>query len=588
MGSLGRRALIVLFAAATWILGPLAVGAQAGFTTEELTLDGVPGPNPALLTDSRHCTGAAGECELSATLFLPDPLPASPVPAILSQHGFPGSRASAYVRDAAEFLADQGYVVLTWDARGFGTSQGYVMLDSPDYEAEDISLLIDFLATRPEVKLDGPGDPRVGMYGQSYGGAIQVLAAAKDSRIDTLVMRETWHDLPQALAPGDIIKYQWISLLFIGGTAATEGNLAPDLAGWFAEVNATNTVPDHVVEELDKRSPFTYAGLVDIPTFVLQGQQDTLFNILEGSRLVDMIATTGAPTKLFWYWGGHGGYPNYPDGTSRTYVTDDPMEGRQLDWLNRHLKGDGSIDTGPRFEYLRADGSIGSNSSVPPVATVSLDHDVDGLTLIKPAGRSCPQFGAPSCSYTELSNFSSGSGPGNVDPYDAPGTALAMDTEPLSEAIEVVGNPAVKFEVDTATGEPVSLFFKFFEISADGSSTLIKRLVTPIRATPGQAIDLDLAGFAHTFEAGSSIRLVAATTDAAYYGTDPADEVTMQGSVQLSLPVLSQTVTPPQPGPVGLLAETGASPGLQIAGITLLALALMMAVARRLVAPQRS
>ena len=51
-------------------------------------------------------------------------------------------------------LRGAGYNVLTWDPRGFGSSGGAVEVDSPDYEARDVSALIDWLARQPEAQLD--------------------------------------------------------------------------------------------------------------------------------------------------------------------------------------------------------------------------------------------------------------------------------------------------------------------------------------------------------------------------------------------------------------------------------------------------
>ena len=64
--------------------------------------------------------------------------------------------------------------------------------DSPDFEARDVQALIDFVGTTPEALLDGPNDPRVGMSGSSYGGAIQLATAAVDSRIDAIIPDVTW------------------------------------------------------------------------------------------------------------------------------------------------------------------------------------------------------------------------------------------------------------------------------------------------------------------------------------------------------------------------------------------------------------
>ena len=50
-----------------------------------------------------------------------------------------------------------------------------------------MSAIISWIATQPEVRLDGPGDPRLGMVGVSYGGGIQLVTAANDQRVDAIV-----------------------------------------------------------------------------------------------------------------------------------------------------------------------------------------------------------------------------------------------------------------------------------------------------------------------------------------------------------------------------------------------------------------
>ncbi|WP_199826609.1 alpha/beta hydrolase, partial [Streptomyces sp. WM4235] len=88
-------------------------------------------------------------------------------PAVLLGHGFGGSKDD--VRAKAERLARDGYAVLTWSARGFGRSGGRIGLNDPALEGKDVSRLVDWLATRPEVRLDAPGDPRVGGAGAGDG-----------------------------------------------------------------------------------------------------------------------------------------------------------------------------------------------------------------------------------------------------------------------------------------------------------------------------------------------------------------------------------------------------------------------------------
>jgi ABC-2 type transport system ATP-binding protein len=140
--------------------------------------------------------GESGTVSLEAVLYLPERTPA---PAVLVAHGFGANAAS--VDTTARELAARGFVALAWSARGFGRSAGQITLDSPDHEIADASRLIDYLARRPEVRQDRPGDPRVGVTGGSYGGAPALLLAGYDRRVDAIAPAITWNNLGQALFP---------------------------------------------------------------------------------------------------------------------------------------------------------------------------------------------------------------------------------------------------------------------------------------------------------------------------------------------------------------------------------------------------
>lgn len=165
---------------------------------------------------------------LDATFF--PPAGGGKGPAVLLAHGFGGTKHS--VRTQAQRLAEAGYAVLTWSARGFGGSTGQIALNSPDYEVKDVRQLIDWLAARPEVRLDAPGDPTVGIAGGSYGGAIALMTAAYDRRVDAIVPQITWYDLADALFPdaagggpeGGVFKRMWAGLFFTRGGVPAGGN----------------------------------------------------------------------------------------------------------------------------------------------------------------------------------------------------------------------------------------------------------------------------------------------------------------------------------------------------------------------------
>ncbi|MFE2143435.1 alpha/beta hydrolase, partial [Streptomyces sp. NPDC059456] len=138
-------------------------------------------------------------------------------PAVLLAHGFGGSKDD--VRAQAERLARDGYAVLTWSARGFGRSGGQIGLNDPEYEVKDVSRLVDWLAQRPEVRLDQDGDPRVGVAGASYGGAVSLLAAGYDPRIDAIAPQITYWNLADSLFPQGVFKKLWAGLFFTTGSA---------------------------------------------------------------------------------------------------------------------------------------------------------------------------------------------------------------------------------------------------------------------------------------------------------------------------------------------------------------------------------
>ena len=125
-------------------------------------------------------------------------------PALILAHGFGGAKES--VAEQAKTYAAHGYVVLSYTARGFGKSGGRIHLDDPAYEVADGSLLVDLLSLRDDVQLDGVGDPRVGVAGGSYGGALALMLGATDPRVDGVVASITWNDLAQSLFPQSAVE----------------------------------------------------------------------------------------------------------------------------------------------------------------------------------------------------------------------------------------------------------------------------------------------------------------------------------------------------------------------------------------------
>ncbi len=119
---------------------------------------------------------------LSGHLYLADDGgDGKPKPAIVLAHGFTGVK-ELILPDYAKRFVEQGWIALTFDYRGFGTSEGRRgRLLAPD-QVEDIRNAVTYARTRTEVDAD-----RIGLWGTSYGCGLVVQAAALDDRVRAVV-----------------------------------------------------------------------------------------------------------------------------------------------------------------------------------------------------------------------------------------------------------------------------------------------------------------------------------------------------------------------------------------------------------------
>jgi dipeptidyl aminopeptidase/acylaminoacyl peptidase len=143
---------------------------------------------------------------LVGDLFVPDGLaPGSARAGVVLCHGYTGVK-DLYLPDNARVLTGAGYVVLTFDYKGWGESEGPRSRLAPYSRVADVQAALTFLGAQPEVDAG-----RLGLYGTSYGGATVVWTAAIDPRVRCTVsvvgighggrwMRsvrrpDEWHDL---------------------------------------------------------------------------------------------------------------------------------------------------------------------------------------------------------------------------------------------------------------------------------------------------------------------------------------------------------------------------------------------------------
>ncbi len=119
---------------------------------------------------------------LAGDLFVPTGLkPGETRAGIVLCHGYTGVR-NLYLPDTAHALAEAGYVVLTFDYKGWGDSDGPKSRLSPHGRVADAQAALTFLGVQRMVD-----DQHLGLYGTSYGGATAVWTAAIDPRVKAVV-----------------------------------------------------------------------------------------------------------------------------------------------------------------------------------------------------------------------------------------------------------------------------------------------------------------------------------------------------------------------------------------------------------------
>lgn len=534
----------VLATTVTWA----SVGDEPRTTSTDQRIPVVDGPK-----DDQHLT-------LDTTFFTPARRgPGERLPAVLLAHGFGGSKDDT--RAEAEALARHGYAVLTWSARGFGQSGGDITLDSPDYDVKDVRQLVDWLAKRPEVRLDAPGDPRVGVEGQSYGGGIALMAAAYDRRIDAIAPQITWYDLADALFPDatgkgaadGVFKKAWAGIFFTAGASSTAcGRFLPSLCAMYQKVAETGHPTPEAIATLRRDSPSSVAGRIHVPTLLVQGQTDSLFPLDQSDR--NARAITGAPVRTVWFQGGHDG------GDPETARVRDLVTG----WFDHYLKG-GPPAKGGGFTVTRS-GGVDSSSQKVVINAASAPHypglsgatsrtltlGGDRQTVRNPAGgspssiSSMPGLGLLSGSGGAAGLAGAGGAAGGAG-LDLPGQSASFDTDPLTSPVRMTGAARIRLRVTTSAHVTPTLFAKVYDVGADGRAQPARSLAAPLHLN-GTA-EVTLPAMDYDFATGHRIRLVLSATDMGF--TSPAQPAAYDVSVEspLTVPVDPALRTPSAPLP---------------------------------------
>lgn len=397
-------------------------------------------------------------------------------------------------------LLRHGYVVAAVDVRGtgasFGTSRGIL----EPVEARDAHDVTEWLASRPW------SNGKIGMFGQSYLGITQLLAAGQQpEHLEAIFPQKVLLDLYQAAQPGGVLATDLVRSWSRIVRAQDVKRPAAPVAGDSGRALLNRAVEEHrgnrnVLElygslpyrdSQDLRfawpwhssSPYTWTGSArrsDVAVYLAGGWRDGL---ARGTAL--WYRNLDAPRKLTmgpWFHIGYGGLD---------------MADEQLRWFDRWLKGveNGIADEKPVRYYVfgarKGDRWRTTTDWPPPDAradtlhfasgpsgTIESIHD-GGLSFRRPEARAALDTGRfhYSASTGKPSRWSNLYGDGGTDvsypdmtSHDRKG--FTYTSPPLERDRTIAGHPVVRLWVES-TADDGDFFAYLEEVGPDGSSTYL-------------------------------------------------------------------------------------------------------------------
>ncbi len=291
-------------------------------------------------------------------LYVPDDLQEGEErPAIVMAHGFSAVK-EMYLANFAEKFEEAGFVVLVFDYRYFGDSEGEPRGHLiPHEQHEDYKNAITWVSGRPEVDSE-----RIGVWGSSYSGGHVLHLAAFDKRIKAVVAQvpliEGWANAQRLMRPdvfADFLKVVAAdrAARYAEGTGAgvpvvaPEGEPSalptPESYEWFTEAGQTvapnwhNEVSIESMEAFLEYNPGADIHLISpTPLLMVVAGNDTL---TPTDLAIAAYGRALEPKSLVITGGAH--FDAYTEpGLSETAIP-------AVQWFERHLLGRQFVDVEP-------------------------------------------------------------------------------------------------------------------------------------------------------------------------------------------------------------------------------------------------
>ncbi|MFJ3669137.1 CocE/NonD family hydrolase [Streptomyces sp. NPDC090106] len=411
----------------------------------------------------------------------------------------------------AQKLANSGYVVVSYNVRGFWQSGGEIEVAGPP-DIADASRVIDWALANT------PADAaHIGMGGVSYGAGISLLAAAQDKRIKAVASLSGWADLIDSIYSGRTQHVQASALL--DGASLVTGRQSAELRQIFDSFYASDLSREQdMIDWGKKRSATTYVDQINkngAAVMLANAWGDSIF---PPNQYADFYEKLTVPKRLEFRPGDHA----TAELTGLFGLPNDVWSDTER-WFDHYLKGtDNGIDgEQPVRLKSRSSGGYEGYPDWKSVGATTRRIDLSGTTTIHTNVDSGADGGIVFLSsiLDQLVRLP----PTASIPLLPRRWAAVWQSEKYTTAQQVRGTAELHTTV-TPTAESGTLVAYLYDVGPLGLGKLVSNAPYTFHGqTPGTAfrLDLELNSTAYDVPAGHRLALVVDTVDPLYIEHNP-------------------------------------------------------------------
>ncbi|MEU3921431.1 CocE/NonD family hydrolase [Streptomyces sp. NPDC029004] len=412
----------------------------------------------------------------------------------------------------AKQLADSGYVVVTYNTRGFWQSGGSIEVAGPP-DIADASKVIDWALANT------PADPgKVGMAGVSYGAGITLLAAAHDKRIKAVAALSGWADLVESIYSGRTQHVQATAML--SGAGYLTGRPSEEFKRITADFFSSNLAKEQeLIDWGKKRSPATYLDRINANGAAIMLGNAWGDSIFPPNQYADFYEKLTGPKRLEFRPGDHA----TAEGSGLFGLPNDSWTSAHR-WLDHYLKGaDNGVDSEPPVRIKsRSTGGYENYPDWKSVAATERKIELGGSKRIFANVDSGANGGVIFLS-SILDQFAKLPPMASI-PLLPRLFAAVWKSERYGSEQQIRGTARMHTTV-TSTKESGTLVAYLYDVGPLGLGKLVSNAPYTFHGmTPGKpfAVDLELFSTAYDVPAGHRLALVVDTVDPLYIEHNPS------------------------------------------------------------------